>query len=135
MQTQTYLYFEGRCAEAVEFYRKTLGAEVTAMMRAKDSPDAAMCPAGAQPDSVIHASFRIGDATLMASDGRNSGQATFQGFAIALSVPKTAEAERLFAALQAGGGQAQMPLQKTFFSPAFGMVADRFGVSWMIVVG
>jgi PhnB protein len=132
MQVQPYLSFEGRCEEAVEFYRKALGAEVTMLMRRKDSPDPGMCQPGTE-DKVMHMSFRIGDTTLMASDGRCTGQPNFQGISLSLTAPSDAEAERLFASL-ADGGQVQMPLTKTFFSSRFGMVADRFGVPWMIVV-
>lgn len=132
MQVQPYLFFEGRCEEALEFYRRALGAEVTALMRSKDSPDPEMAIPGAE-DKVIHAMFRIGETTLLASDGRCQGPPSFQGFALSLTVPSETEAERLFAALREGG-QVLMPLMKTFFSPSFGMVADRFGVSWMIYV-
>ncbi len=129
---QPYLFFDGRCEEAVEFYRKTLGAKVETLTRFKDSPDPGMCPPGAG-DKVMHASFRVGETAIMASDGQCSGRQSFQGFSLSLTVPDAAEAERLFAAL-GDGGQVQMPLTKTFFSPRFGMVADRFGVSWMIHV-
>lgn len=131
MKLQPYLLFEGRCEEAIGFYRDALGAEVTDLMRAKDSPDPSMRMPGAD-DKIIHASLRIGDQTVMASDGRNRGKPEFQGFSLALTVPDRAAAERLVSAL-AEGGQVQMPLMETFFSPAFGMVADRFGVSWMVV--
>lgn len=137
MQVQPYLFFDGRCEEAVEFYRKTLGAEVMMFMRFKDNPEPSD-PAGcgdspANADKVMHCAFRIGETTVMASDGRCLGQPSFQGFALSLDVPGEAEADRLFAAL-ADGGEVQMPLTRTFFSPRFGMVADRFGVSWMIIV-
>jgi PhnB protein len=129
---QPYLFFDGRCEEAIEFYRRTLGAEVTMLMRFKDSPDPNMCPAGAE-NKVMHASLRIGDTTVMASDGRCEGKLSFQGFSLSLTVPNEVEADRLFGSV-AEGGKVQMPLTKTFFSPRFGMVADRFGVSWMIIV-
>jgi len=132
MQIQPYLFYDGRCEEALAFYGRALGAEVTMLMRFKDSPDPGMNPPGAG-DKVMHASFRIGETTVMASDGRCEGQPSFHGFALSLTVPNEAEAERLFGALS-DGGQVQMPLTKTFFSPRFGMVADRFGVSWMVYV-
>ena len=132
MQVQPYLFFDGRCEEAVEFYRRALGAEVTMLMRFKESPDPAGVPAGGE-DKVMHMSFRIGESTVLASDGQCLGGPTFQGFSLSLTVSKDAEAERTFAAL-ADGGQIQMPLAKTFFSSRFGMVADRFGVSWMVYV-
>ncbi|MBA3589156.1 VOC family protein [Methylibium sp.] len=134
MRIQPYLFFEGRCEEAIEFYRRALGAEPGDFMRYKDSPEPAMCPAGsAGADKVMHASFRIGDSEVMASDGMCSGEPSFQGISLSLSATDAAEADRLFTAL-GDGGQIQMPLGPTFFSPSFGMVADRFGVSWMIVV-
>ena len=134
MQVQPYLFFDGRCEEAIEFYRSTLGAEVTMLMRFKENPDPVE-PGMVPPDAehkVMHASFRIGDTTVLASDGRCLGRPSFQGFSLSLTVPDAVEAERLFAAL-ADGGQVQMPLAKSFFSSRFGMVADRFGVGWMIV--
>ena len=135
MQVQPYLFFDGRCEEAVEFYRRTLGAEVITLLRFKDSPEPpqpGMVPPGAE-NKVMHMAMRIGETTVMASDGRCVGKPSFQGFSLSLMVPSEAEAERLFAAF-GQGGQVQMPLAKTFFSPRFGMVADCFGVSWMILV-
>ena len=135
MQLQPYLFFDGRCEEAIEFYRQTLGAEVNMMMRFKDSPEPhqpGMLPPGAE-NKIMHASIRIGESTVMVSDGRCTGKPNFQGFSLTLIAKDEAEAERLFAAL-GQGGQVQMPLTKTFFSPRFGMVADRFGVSWMVYV-
>jgi PhnB protein len=135
MQVQPYLFFEGRCEEALEFYRQALDAQVDMLMRFKESPEAP--PPGAvapgSEDKVMHASFRVGDTTLMASDGCCSGHSGFQGVTLSLNVGEVAEAERRFAAL-AAGGEVQMPLGATFWSPAFGMVVDRFGVSWMVNV-
>ena len=133
MQVQPYLFFDGRCEEAVEFYRGALGAEVQMLMRYKESPEPEHLPPGTQPDKVMHCCLRIGDASVMASDGMCQGQPSFQGFALSLTASDEAEAERLFGAL-ADGGQVRMPLAKTFFSPRFGMVADRFGVPWMVIV-
>jgi PhnB protein len=130
MPVQPYLFFDGRCEEAVSFYRDALGAEVTLLMRFKDSPEPpqpVMCPPGSD-EKVMHASFRIGDTTVMASDGPCQGRPSFQGFSLSLTVPEEAGAKRLFATL-ADGGQVQMPLRKTFFSPCFGMITDRVGVS------
>ena len=135
MQVQPYLFFDGRCEEAVEFYRKAIGAEVTTLMRFKDSPEPhqpGMLPPGAE-NKVMHMSFRVGNTTILASDGRCQGQPSFQGISLSLTVQDDASAKRLFAAL-GDGGQVQMPLAKTFFSSIFGMVADRFGVSWMVYV-
>jgi len=135
MKIEPYLFFDGRCEEALEFYRSALDAEVTMRMRIKESPepvDPAMSPPGSE-NNIMHAAFRIGDTTVMASDGRGQGRPSFQGFSLSLTVPNDAEAARLFGAL-AKGGQVQMPLAKTFFSSSFGMVADRFGVPWMIIV-
>ncbi|MGQ0677437.1 MAG: VOC family protein [Rhodospirillales bacterium] len=134
MQVQSYLFFDGRCEEALAFYREALGAKVEMMMRFKESPDPAACPSGAANlNKVMHACFSIGDTRVMASDGRCTGAPSFQGFALSLDAKDEAEAGRLFAAL-GDGGQVRMPLAKTFFSPSFGMVADRFGVSWMVIV-
>ena len=129
---QPYLSFEGRCQEAIEFYRDALGAEVTMLLHFKDSPQPGMCAPEAG-DKVMHASLRIGASTLLLSDGRCGGKPAFHGFALSLSVANEAEAERRFASL-ADGGEVQMPLGKTFFAPRFGMVADRFGVCWMILM-
>ena len=135
MQVQPYLFFDGRCEEAIEFYRNAIGAEVTMLMRWKDCPEPAqpgMIPPGSE-NKVMHANLRIGEANVLASDGECGGQANFRGFALSLDAPTEAEAERLFAALSAGG-QVRMPLTKTFFASSFGMVADRFGVTWMVIV-
>jgi PhnB protein len=132
-QIQPYLFFDGRCEEAIEFYRKAVGAETTMLMRFKDSPDPGMCSTPESANKVMHASIRIGETTVLASDGRCTGQPTFQGFALSLTVANDAEADRLFATL-GDGGQVQMPLAKTFFSSRFGMLADRFGVMWMVYV-
>jgi PhnB protein len=135
MLVQPYLFFDGRCEEAVNFYRSALGAEVTTVMRYKDCPDApppGMVPPGSE-GKVMHAAFRIGETTVMASDGRCQGQPSFQGFSLSITVPNDAEADRTFGAL-ADGGKVSMPLGKTFFSPRFGMVTDRFGVGWMVIV-
>ena len=135
MQIQPYLMFDGRTEEAIEFYKKALGARVEMLMRFKDSPDGESCPGGVAVagDKVMHAAFYVGDSMIMASDGMNTGKPNFQGFSLSLTAKDEADAERLFKVI-GEGGQVQMPLGKTFFSPAFGMVADRFGVSWMVVV-
>jgi PhnB protein len=136
MRVQSYLFFEGRCEEALEFYRGALGAEVTMLMRFKDSPEPpqpGMCAPGSD-DKVMHASFRIGETELMASDGRAQGQPEFKGIALSLAVADDAEAGRVFNALSEGG-QVQMPLGKTFYASSFGMVSDRFGVQWMVIAG
>lgn len=135
MPIEPYLFFNGRCEEAVEFYKKALGAEVVMLMRFKESPEppqAGMLPPGSE-NKIMHASFRVGDTMVMASDGHCTGKTDFQGFCLSITVPTEAEADRKFAAL-AEGGQVQMPLAKTFWSPRFGMVADRFGVGWMVSV-
>jgi len=134
MDVQPYLFFDGRCEEALEFYKKALGAEVKALLRFKDNPEPqpGMTPPGAE-NKVMHANFRIGDTDVLASDGRCLGQPKFQGFSLSLWTKTEAEADKKFAAL-AEGGQVQMPLGKTFFSPRFGMVADKFGIGWMVLV-
>ncbi len=138
MLVQPYLFFDGRCDEALAFYKRALGAEVTMLMRFKDAPPGPQDPDCAPPpatsaEKVMHACVQIGTQKIMASDGHCAGKPSFQGFSLSITVKNEAEAKRLFGAL-GEGGQVQMPLGKTFFSPAFGMVADRFGVSWMVVV-
>jgi PhnB protein len=134
MDVQPYLFFDGRCEEALEFYKKALGAEVKVLLRFKDNPEPqpGMMPPGAE-NKVMHANFRIGDTEMLASDGRCLGQPKFQGFSLSLWAKTEGEADKKFAAL-ADGGQVQMPLAKTFFSPRFGMVADKFGIGWMVLV-
>jgi PhnB protein len=135
MEIQPYLFFDGRCEEAIEFYRKTLGAETVMLLRWKDCPEPAqpgMIPPGSE-NKIMHGRVKIGGSTVLVSDGNCRGQASFQGFSLSVTVANDTEAERVFAAL-GDGGQVQMPLGKTFFSPAFGMLADKFGVSWMVYV-
>jgi len=132
MQIQPYLFFDGRCEEAVEFYKSRLGAKVEMLMRFKENPEPAANPPGSA-DKVMHSCIRIGDTAVMASDGNCAGKPSFQGFSLSLTAKDLPEAKRLFAAL-GEGGQVQMPFAQTFFSPGFGMVADRFGVSWMVIV-
>lgn len=139
MQIQPYLFFEGRCEEAIGFYKDKLGAEVTMLMRFKDAPKSAepgQEGCATQPgteNKVMHASVRIGDAMVLMSDGRCQGNPQFQGFSLSLTAPDDAKAAQLFNALSEGG-QVHMPLGETFFASSFGVVADRFGVSWMIYV-
>jgi len=135
MQAQPYLFFDGRCEEALDFYQRALGAKPGMVMRWKDAPQPqqqGMVPPGAE-NKIMHANFQIGDTTIMASDGRCEGKPSIQGFALSLNAATEAEADRLFNAL-ADGGKVQMPMAKTFFSPRFGMVADKFGVGWMVIV-
>ena len=138
MQVQSYLYFDGRTEEALEFYRSKLGAKVEMLMRFSEAPppppaQSCMMPPDAG-NKIMHASFRIGDTALLASDGMCTGKAAFQGISLSLTANDAAEAERLFAAL-GEGGQVQMAMSETFFAERFGMVADRFGVSWMVLAG
>ncbi len=130
MLVEPYLFFEGCCEEALNFYTQSLGAEITFMMYFKDSPEPEACPDGSQ-NKVMHANLRIGDTSIMASDGRCEGSTDFQGFALSLLPETEEEARRMFTALLEGG-EAVMPLEKTFWSPLFGMVKDRFGMLWMI---
>ena len=131
MHVQPYLFFDGRCDEALDFYKQTLGATVEMLMRFKDAPDQSMV----SPDNrekVMHCSLRIGDSTVMASDGRCMGKPVFQGVALTITAKDDAEAERLFAALGAGG-QVQMPMSETFFASRFGALADKFGANWLVI--
>jgi PhnB protein len=134
MKVQPYLFFNGSCEEAIEFYKKALGAEVLMLMRFSESPDPpppGMVPPGSE-NKIMHSCIRIGETEIMASDGCSTGTPSFQGVSLSLGEVYEAEADRLFNA-RGEGGQVQMPIGKTFFSPRFGIVADRFGVSWMIV--
>lgn len=141
MRIEPYLFLDGRCEEAIEFYRQALGAEVLMLMRFSDAPaEDGPPPEGCAPppagtgDKVMHAGLRIGETTLMLSDGMCGGHPEFKGVSLSLSVADDAEAARVFAAL-AEGGQVQMPLARSFFASSFGMLADRFGVNWMVVTG
>ena len=137
MQVQPYVFFDGRCEQAIEFYRQAVAAKVEMLMRFKDSPvphdpgTGTPAPAG---DKVMHATLRIGGSTINVSDGQAQGRPEFRGFALSLTCASDAEAQQLFGALSAGG-KVQMPLGKTFFSSSFGMLVDRFGVMWMVYVG
>jgi PhnB protein len=134
MKVESYLFFNGRCEEAIDYYKRALDAEVVMMLRFKDSPEPpqpGMLAPGSE-NKIMHATMRIGDTNVMASDGDGRGATKFDGFGLALEVRDAAEAKRRFDAL-ADGGQTVMPLGKTFFSPCFGMVKDRFGVQWMVL--
>ena len=136
MPVEPYLFFNGRCDEAIEFYRRALGATDVRIMRYKESPEPpppGLLPPGSE-NKVMHSSFKVGGTTVMASDGHVSGQLEFKGISLSLTAANDAEAERLFAALS-DGGKVQMPMAKTFFASKFGMVADRFGVGWMVIAG
>jgi PhnB protein len=138
MYVQAYLAFDGRCEEAIEFYRDKLGAEVVTLMRFKDAPSEPAgegCPGGftpPDPEKIMHSAFKIGETTIMATDGMRNGQPNFQGISLALTARDEAHVENVFEAL-ATGGQVQVPLTKTFFASKFGIVVDKFGVNWMIV--
>ena len=131
MQIEPYLFFEGRTEEALEFYQSRLGAKVEFLMRFKENPEPKYNPPNSD-EKVMHSLFRIGDAQIMASDGNCTGKPGFQGFALTLNAADAAEAKQRFNAL-AEGGKVQMPLNETFFAKSFGMVADRFGVNWMVL--
>jgi PhnB protein len=135
MQVQPYVFFNGRAAEAAEFYRKAVGAEVQMMVRFRDNPDPQMKAniAPGTEDKVMHMQLRIGETAILCSDGRCTGKTQFEGFALSLTVPDEAAADKMFQGL-VDGGQVQMPLTKTFFSPRFGMLSDRFGLTWMVYV-
>jgi PhnB protein len=136
MQSQIYLFFNGRTEEALEFYKKTLGVEVGMLMRFKDAPGPQdpNCAPPSNPNGVMHSSFKLGGQQIMASDGNGGGKPEFKGFSLTLAADTEAEADRLFAALSEGG-QVHQPMIKTFFSPKFGVLADKFGVGWMVMLG
>ncbi|MGC1464941.1 MAG: VOC family protein [Pseudolabrys sp.] len=133
VQIEPYLFFDGRCEEAIAFYTKAVGAKTEMMMRFKDSPDKSMPVAPGNENKVMHASLLIGKARVLASDGHAKGNPKFDGFSLAITADGEADADRIFKAL-GEGGEVTLPLTKTFFSPKFGMLKDRFGVNWMILV-
>ena len=134
MNVQPYLFFDGKCEEALEFYKSAIGAKVDMMMRFSEAPEKP--PEGAMPagseKKIMHAAFKVGDTQIMASDGHCAGKPSFQGFGLTLNAANDAEADKLFNAV-GEGGQVQQPLTKTFFASRFGMVTDRFGVMWMVI--
>lgn len=135
MSVQAYLFYNGCCEEALEFYHSALGANIEMMLRYRESPTPLSpdtVPPGAE-NKIMHASFTVAGTTIMASDGHCSGKTNFEGFSLSISVSDVAQADRCFNAL-AQGGQVTMPLAKTFWSACFGMLTDRFGVSWMVNV-
>lgn len=132
MQVQPYLFFDGRCEEALEFYKRVLGAKVQMQMRFKEAPDQSMVKPGSE-NKIMHSEVRISDTAIMASDGHCNGKPSFEGFSLSVDAASDAEAKRIFTAL-AEGGQVRMPMDKTFFASSFGMCADKFGVGWMVIV-
>lgn len=133
MQVEPYLFFEGRTEEALQFYQKALGAKVEMMMRNKESPEPPPPGMNAPAEKIMHASFTVDGGRVMASDGNCSGKPNFQGFSLSVTATNESEAKKKFNAL-AEGGKVTLPLNRTFFSPAFGMLTDRFGVGWMVMV-
>ena len=132
MKISPYRHFDGRCDEAIEFYKKALGAQLQFVFRFKENPEPQYNPPGME-EKIMHANLLIGETQVMVSDGRCMGDAKFEGITLSIEAADAAEAERLFNALL-DGGNVIMPLSKTFFSPQFGMVADKFGVHWMVIV-
>ena len=131
MNLQPYLFFDSKCEEALDFYKKAVGAEPKMLMRFNQAPDQSMISPGSE-NKVMHAQVRIGDTTVLMSDGRCTGSTNFQGFALTVTANTEGEADKVFSAL-ADGGKVTMPMAKTFFSPRFGMLTDRFGVGWMVL--
>ena len=131
MNLQPYLFFDGKCDEALDFYKKAVGAEAKMLMRFNQAPDQSMISPGSE-NKVMHAQVQIGDTTVLMSDGRCTGNTNFQGFALTVTANTEGEADKVFNAL-ADGGKVTMPMAKTFFSPRFGMLTDRFGVGWMVL--
>lgn len=132
---QPYLMFNGRCDEAIEFYKKAIGAKVEMLMRFNEAPEGpppGMLPPGHEK-KVMHSSLKIGQSIVMASDGCHASGLEFKGFSLSLAVATEAEADRYFAALSEGG-KVTMPLAQTFWSPKFGMLEDKFGIGWMVIV-
>lgn len=131
MQVTPYLMLDGRAEEAIEFYKKALGAKVDMLMRFNEAPKEANC-APSSMDKVMHAALSIGDSKIMLSDGDNKGKPTFAGISLTITAKDETHADKLFSTISEGG-QVQMPMEKTFFAKRFGMAADKFGVNWMII--
>ncbi|MGV8836973.1 YciI family protein [Cellvibrio sp.] len=135
VEVNNYLFFSGRCDEALAFYQQHLSADIKFLIRFNESPDAV--PEGMLQDGfenkVMHAEFSLGNVRVMASDGCNDVE-KFSGFRLALNVPDEDEARRIFSALASNGGKVDMPLMKTFWSPLYGQVTDQFGVGWMVML-
>ena len=131
MNVQPYVFFDGKCEEALEFYKQAIGAKVEMMMRFSEAPEKGHMPAASE-SKIMHAAFKVGDTQIMASDGHCAGKPSFQGFGLTLNAANDAEADKLFNAV-GKGGQVQQPLTKTFFASRFGIVTDRFGVMWMVI--
>jgi PhnB protein len=127
---QHYLFFDGKCEEALEFYKKAIGAKVEFIMRNSESPEPST---HGTPEKIMHCNFRVGNTQIMASDGYCKGQPKFEGFALSINAEDESECDRIFGALSQGG-EVLMPLEKTFYSPRFGMVKDPFGLTWMVIV-
>ena len=134
MHVTPYLFFDGRCQEALDFYKKAIGIEPGMMMRYGENPDASSQGANVARDKIMHAEFKLGDTTIFCSDGMAQGQPKFDGFALAIAAENTRDAELKFKAL-VDGGEVIQPLIETFFAHSFGMLKDRFGVHWMLIVG
>lgn len=132
MNVQPYIFFEGRCEEALAFYRRAIGAEIVQLKRYREAPQRNPDLPPGSDDKIMHAAFRVGDSVVLASDGFSNGNPTFTGFSLTIEADDTAQAEYMFAAL-ADGGEVKQPLIETFFSPRFGMLVDRFGLGWIIV--
>jgi PhnB protein len=131
MNVQPYLYFDGSCEAALNFYAKAIGATTEMMMRFKDSPDTKMCTPK-NKEKVMHVCFKVGDTAIFASDGMNKGKPNFDGFALSINAKDKAEAAKLFNALGEGGA-VTMPQAETFFAHSFGMLKDKFGVNWIVI--
>lgn len=133
MHVQPYLFFNGRCEEALDYYEKHLGAKINAKMRYSDAPPSDRPSSDASGEHIMYSNFTLGDTVLMASDDCVNADVKFQGFSLSLTMSSKDEADRAFNAL-ADGGTVHAPLGQTFFSPYFGMVVDRFGISWMVII-
>ena len=130
MQVQPYLFFDGKCDEALEFYKKAVGANPTMLMRFKDAPDKSMITPGTE-NKIMHAAVDIGATKVLMSDGRCQGNTNFQGFGLAISAKNEAEADKMFDALGVGG-QVTMPMAKQAWGDEFGMCVDQFGIDWLV---
>ncbi|HZP29003.1 MAG TPA: VOC family protein [Acidimicrobiia bacterium] len=134
MAFRPYLAFAGNCRDAFTRYQEIFGGELVLLTTADAPADAGPPPPGAPADAIMHAALTAGDQLLMGADDMSGGfDGKVNGICVNCSLPDVAEARRVFDALS-DGGEVQMPMDETFFAPAFGMCVDRYGIPWMVMV-
>jgi len=132
MNVQTYLFFDGRCEEAIEFYKAVFGADLLYSMRFREGPPNLVT--AENEEKIFHATMRFGETVINLSDDLKQERGSFGGFAILAHLDNDASAEEAFESLQEGG-RVGMPIQEVFWASRYGIVTDRFGVTWKIQAG